>query len=196
MRPVPLKLTAISLEDRLCSQSDWFDDDYVDIQLDPEQAEFFHQELSRIEKDRPWIYSLSELYRASRENLFLERLTTKPHWNFALLNERQGDLLSKALERSPEALSAAAAEWAWFKYSWFHGYRRPVPDWPAYIEIQEGLGIYGQTRYHRFGRRIKRLTQELLLTTTQHVCRYFDGWEWVVNKRRYLSQVLISTYDY
>ena len=39
---------------------------------------------------------------ASRENLFLERLTTKPHWNFPLLNERHGDLLSNALRDRPK----------------------------------------------------------------------------------------------
>ena len=113
-----------------------------------------------------------------------------------MLRAHYGDLLSVALKRSPEALSAVASEWASFKYSWFQQYERPVPDWPAYVEIQEGLGIYGRTRWHRFGRRVKRLAQELLFMTTQHVCRYFDGWEWAAKKQRYLSKVLTSEYEH
>ena len=31
--------------------------------------------------------------------------------------------------------------------------------------------------------------------TTEHVCRHFDGWEWVAKKQRYLSNVLTSEYE-
>ena len=194
MRPFPLKLTTISLEDRLNTESDTFDTDGLDLRIDPKQSVFFHQELTRIEKERTWIYSLSELYLESRKSRFLERLLTKRHWDFPLLQQHYDDLLASALEPSPEALSAAADAWEWFKYSYFGKYRLPVPDWPVYVEIQEGLGIYGRTWAHRYGRRVKRVAQRHMLRIFQYVCRHFGGWKWAAEKQRYLKGVLTSEY--
>jgi hypothetical protein len=54
-----------------------------------------------------------------------------------------------------------------FTNEYFLSRGRPVPGWPQYAEIQEGLGIYGQTKYHRLGRAVKREAQKRLKPLTE-----------------------------
>ena len=56
------------------------------------------------------------------------------------------NFLAEALHRSPETLEQAASEWEAFADELFRNKGRVIPDWPQYVEIQEGVGIYGSWR--------------------------------------------------
>lgn len=70
--------------------------------------------------------------------------------NLDFLNRRYPELLLEALERSSENLALAASLWTEFSHTFFTSRDRGVPDLPLYVEIQEGLGIYGRGWIERF----------------------------------------------
>jgi hypothetical protein len=53
-------------------------------------------------------------------------------------------------------MAIAASLWAEFSNMFYISRGLPVPDSPLYVEIQEGLGIYGHNITGRFLRKIKR----------------------------------------
>src|SRR5271155_5569295 len=77
------------------------------------------------------------------------------------LHREYAELVDEALERSPENLASAARQWKSFADHW-NGRGDPIPDHPSFVEIQEGLGLYGRTPLERSLRRIKRTAQKPL----------------------------------
>jgi hypothetical protein len=118
----------------------------------------FREEISRLEQDRsPGVSRFSTHLRNSRENLFLFDILRTP-LTFTDLMSKFPDLLPAALTQSPEALKGAATEWKHLT-DLYAQLGAQVPDFPLYVEIQEGLGLYGRNALERFLRMIKRRMQ-------------------------------------
>jgi len=147
----PLRLSALSIGDILFRWA------LVPAFLADSQEQRFREEITRLEKERlqraPW---LSHHFWNSRENLFLfDVLRPRIGSTFADLEIKYPDLLPLALKRSPGTWKAAAAEWEYFVNLIGEAgasYLRA----PFYVEIQEGLGLYGKNALERFVRMIKR----------------------------------------
>jgi hypothetical protein len=149
----PLKLSAVPIGNSLFrwgNQSVTF--------LAPSLDQMFQEEISRLEQVRtPGISRFSNHLRNSRENLFLFDILHEP-LDIESLTSKYPDLMPVALTRSPGALKGAATEWK--HLSDFHiQVDGQVPDFPLYIEIQEGLGLYGRNALERFLRMVKRRMQ-------------------------------------
>jgi hypothetical protein len=146
---IPLKLTAISIED------------FWPITLHNNQTQLFRDALCRIERENSGVTKWSETFLKSRENVFLNDILI---WKRTLpyLQQMHPELLEEALHRTPERLALAASEWKLFVDKYFIAWNQTVPDWPLYVEIQETLGIYGQSSFECAFRRIKRNAQKRL----------------------------------
>jgi hypothetical protein len=145
---VPIKLSAISIAD-----SFWRSDPMR--LLDNDNDQFFHSELTRIEQQMSSSTKLSQMFMHSRENLFLSEILFQSV-DFRFLRWRHPQLLSEALQRSPEAMAMAAVHWAEFSNLFYISQGHPIPDLPQYVEIQEALGIYGRSPIERAVRKFKR----------------------------------------
>lgn len=147
----PLRLSALSIGDTLFRWA------LVPLFLADSQEQRFREEISRLEKERlqgaPWF---SRHLRNSRENFFLfDVLQPRVGSTFADLETKYPDLLPLALKRSSETWKAAAAEWEYF-VNLIGEAGAPYLGTPFYVEIQEGLGLYGKNALERFVRMIKR----------------------------------------
>ena len=145
---VPLKLSAISI-----AQS--FFPEESGIKLDGNLDEFFKQELSRIEQERSSSTEWSQMFVHSKENLLLFDILRLGN-GFRELRKNHADLLVEVLHRSTEKLALAATEWKAFTHEFYIDQGLPVPDYPQFVEIQEALGLYGQSQFERTFRRLKR----------------------------------------
>jgi hypothetical protein len=155
----PLKLSALSLGDTLLR---WAPSKRKPF-LQPAQDQQFRQEIARLEQDRlPGSSRLSSLFKTSRENMFLyDILQPRVGCTFADLWFKYPDFLGQVLSRSPEALSAAAAEWEYYT-SLFAKAGISAENTPFYHEIGENLGIIGRTVLSRSLRQLKREIQRKL----------------------------------
>jgi hypothetical protein len=144
---VPINLSAVSL-----AESFWRSDSR--FSLNKENFEFFQTELNRIEQQTSSSSNFSGMLLHSREHMFLQEILVH-HQGISFLKSRYPDILSEALERSPKNMAIAASLWAEYSNTFYISRGRPVPDIPLYVEIQEGLGIYGRRAIQRFLRRIK-----------------------------------------
>jgi hypothetical protein len=104
------------------------------------------------------------------------------------------ELLKNALEYSPKSLAKAGAEWETFTHRFFINRGRPVPDWPLYVQIQEGLGIYGKTSVHRLVRSMKNRAQIPIQVIFGTISLYFPKWGWANRKHCYLTAALGNEY--
>jgi hypothetical protein len=184
-------MTAFSLEDRL------FHYPYSamhKLYLNKTQNAIFFKELHRIESERLSSDYLSTLCQDSERNLFLYFL----YGNLNDLEVFRGTSLEvrvyDLLDRSPERLARAASEWKLFSQKFFINRGRPVPDWPLYVEIQEGLGIYGNSRLHRLQRVLKRKVQLRLKDHLSTVCPQYPQWRWAARLQCYLTAALSNQY--
>jgi hypothetical protein len=91
----------------------------------------------------------------SKENLLLLDILRLGK-GFRGLQKDHGDLLVEVLHRSTQTLALAAAEWKAFAHEFYIDQGLSVPDYPQFVEIQEALGLYGQSRLERTFRRLKR----------------------------------------
>jgi len=152
---VPLKLSAVSMEGSLWRPP-------PRMTLDRNQVELFHQDLGRIEQERSSSTEWSRMFLHSTENQFLiDILRPQMEYTFAGLGWKYPEIFAEALERSPEALESAAAEWKSFT-DLFTSQGLRVPEFPQYIEIKEALGIYGRSSLERAFRKLKRAAQKRL----------------------------------
>ena len=111
-------------------------------------------ELIRIERQTSSSRKLSPILLYSHEHMFLREILLHCV-DFQFLKLRYPELLSEALERSPENIAMAASLWVEFSNTFYISQGLPVPDLPLYVEIQEGLGIYERGSIERFIRKIK-----------------------------------------
>jgi len=122
--------------------------------LNKENAVFFQTELSRMEQTTSST-NLSQMLMHSRENMFLSEVLLRSA-DFRFLRWRHSEILSKALRRSSENMAMASSQWGEFSNLFYISRGRPVPKIPLYVEIQEGLGVYGRGPLERFLRKCRR----------------------------------------
>jgi len=134
---VPLKLSALSIE-----ESFW---EAPEVKLDRKQARLFQSELNRIERKKSFSTEWSQMFQQSKENEFLFDIL-RSGCDIADLRWKYREFLTEALHRSQETIKQAASEWEAFVDEFFRNKGRVIPDWPQYVEIQEGVGIYGPWR--------------------------------------------------
>ena len=126
--------------------------------LNSTQAQLFQDELTRIEQEKSSSSEWSQMFLHSRENMFLHDILKGE--GFPVFQQKYPELLMEALHRSAETLTLAASEWKAFVEDFFRDKGRAVPDSPLYVEIQEGIGIYGGSSFERFVRRLKGTAQK------------------------------------
>ena len=125
------------------------------IKLDGNLDELFKQELSRIERERSLSSEWSQMFVHSKENLLLFDILRLGN-GFTELRKNHADLLVEVLRRSTEKLALAATQWKAFAHEFYIDQGFPVPDYPQFVEIQEPLGLYGQSQFERTFGRLKR----------------------------------------
>jgi hypothetical protein len=123
--------------------------------LNKENVQFFQTELSRIEQQTASSSNISHMLLHSKEHMFLQEILLHPQ-DFQFLKLRHPELLSEALDRSSENMAMAASLWVEFSNMFYTSQGHAVPDLPLYVEIKEGLGIYGRGPIERFLRKTKR----------------------------------------
>ena len=161
--------------------------------LNQTQDDLFRSELSRIEQERP-LNNLSLLYLDSRENLFISHVLLFKGRTLPLLQKYHSVFIKDALTRTSDTMSHAAREWDEFAYNFFRKQGRPIPDWPLYVELQEELGRYGRTQYHRYGRMMKMKVQEELKMIFEEIHLRFPEWKWAARLHCYLTASLWHRY--
>ena len=144
---VPLKLSAVSIAQSFFGWGE-------KLKLDNDLDVFFQQELSRIEQEKSCSREWSQMFCQSEENHFIATIL---RWGFELpkLEQLYPELLRKALYRSPERIARAASEWKIFIYEFYLNKGLPVPDFPVYMEIQEALRKYRESRFKRILRTVQ-----------------------------------------
>jgi hypothetical protein len=151
---LPIKLSQISIAD-----SFWRSDPIYS--LNSKNVEFFQFELSRIEQQTSSSTNFSQMFLHSRENMFLCEILLQTV-DFRFLKRRHPQLLSEALEHSPENIATAASLWTEFA-EFYSSLDESVPDLPLYVEIQESLGIYGRGPIERAVRKLVRRVRKRLM---------------------------------
>ena len=81
----------------------------------------------------------------NHENLFLALVFQGP--SLPELNYSFPKHLEEVFRWSAEHRKQIVLEWNNFASEFYLTRGRPVPDWPAYVDIQESLGIIGSGRY-------------------------------------------------
>jgi hypothetical protein len=189
--PVPTRLSATSLNHRMF---DVLPDDAKEIwSLNATQDGLFPSNLAKIEQERS-SNNLSLLYLDSRENLFMSHVLLFKGRTLPLLQKYHTAFVKQALTRTSDTLARAAHEWDEFTNDFFRKQGRPVPDWPLYVKVQEELGRYGKTQYHRYGRMMKKKVQEELKMIFEDIHLQFPEWKWAARNHCYLTAGLCSRY--
>jgi hypothetical protein len=155
------------------------------IKLDSSQIQLFQSELSHIEQEKLSSTAWSQMFLNSRENKFLfDILRPRDDETFIDWRRRYPDLLKEAFHRSPKSLELAASEWKSFTYQFLKD-----RDNPPFIEIQEGLGIYGRSpflrRLKRFSQRRLNMMWDAISEPWRKVCRKGE----IIDLKRYRAYV-------
>jgi hypothetical protein len=159
------------------------------------QSQQFDDEFRRLEWERSSSDRLLQLYlNESKVSLFLDRILLRPDYDLPQLALSFPELLREALTKNPQIMPHIAWEWQAFTEEFFLSRGRPVPDWSQYVEVQQGLGLYGQTKYHRIARETKRKVQMALELVLRPVCGLYPGWGWASRKHCYLTAALSDEY--
>ena len=122
------------------------------------------------------------LYRGclkSTENQFSDRILLRTVFDMNLLKKHYPRQFDEASQRTPEKVKGAAKIWVAFERIYFASQGNPVPDWPPYVEIQEGLGRCGTSPIHRFRRKMKAFGRRQLLRVFEKLCIIFPNWKFV-----------------
>ena len=184
----PLKMTALSLRERFYHL--YFIDrnvSFTDFHI-YSSDESVHA-LQVRGNDRP---SLNYLEESNHENLFLCKIFEGA--SLAQLNYSFPDHVKDTLSWASEHRNDLVVEWELFASKFYLQYGRPLPEWPAYVDIQESLGIMGASQYHQAARKYKRTAQYKLKLIFDRICEVFPGWKWAAMKRCYLSGALCEKY--
>jgi hypothetical protein len=171
--PVPLTLSAMALGTKLF---EYCRAPHHTLFLNSGQEDEFQQHLARIERERSNSSILSTFYNESSENFFLYLLLEGFRWTDIEMTRPK--VFAEALKRTPESLLDARREWETFKRIFFTNQGRPVPFWPAYLEIERDLGIIGNSQYvmKRLGLELK--FQNLLVPVLRRITMMFPGSNW------------------
>lgn len=96
--------------------------------------------------------------------------------------------------RTPENMFRARVEWEKFAATYFYRRNRPVPYWQWCEDVQEGLGIVGNSTLERAGRWLKRETDRQLETVLGVLAPGFPEWEWIQKKYCYMQAAFSEEY--
>jgi hypothetical protein len=91
-------------------------------------------------------------------------------------------------------LALAKSEWEIFSNAYYREMDRPVPDWPVYVEIQEGLGLLENSEAQRSQRKLKRRIQGALKVFLDNLSERFPGWTWLIRERCHLAAAVSDQY--
>jgi hypothetical protein len=166
------------------------------IRIEPEQEDFFHQELRRIEMERsPNSSAITSQWLNAERNVFtlMVIISWSGYLNDQFLETKHKKFFDEALERSPENMKLARAEWEWFVETFYTQMGRPLPDWPIYIEIQEGLRI-DRNSYQRLARVLKAQVYWLLKKAFGGMAKRYPSWRWAREQHCYYSAGLLEKY--
>lgn len=171
----PFRMTALSLRERfyhlyLIDRNVSF----TDFHVNPSD-EFVHA-LQVREKGRHSLDSAklaNYLESSNHENLFLCKILGGA--SLAQLNYSFPDHIKEVLSWASVHRNDLVVEWELFASKYYLQYGRPLPEWPAFVDIQESLGIMGGTQYHQAGRKYKRTAQEKLQLVFDRICEVFPG---------------------
>jgi hypothetical protein len=113
------------------------------------------------------------MFLQSEENRFLFKILRPRKIGYHLRDLRSEfpKIFDEAVHRSQETLEMAESEWELFADEFYRNRGLLVPDWPNYVEIQEGLGIYGRSPFERKLRKLKRRIQRQLNLLLYRICR-------------------------
>jgi hypothetical protein len=156
------------------------------------QDRLFLKEFARIEEERSKSNNLSSLYNNSDKNVFVERIL---FWlvSNGLLELVHPEYMAEALKKTPETLAAAASEWDRFSNTYYRDLGRPVPDWPVFEEIQEGLGLsMPSDRYTH--RQLKRKLQRQLQLVVERISERIPSLKWAASAQCYLAAAISDKY--
>jgi hypothetical protein len=137
------------------------------LELDLEVDDLFKQELHRLELQNSSSATWSQMFTHSRKNLFVFDVV-RIGCNFAKLKEVHPDLFSEALARNSMRIDQAATEWKSFIEGKYSSKGLVIPDYPQFIQIQEALGLYGQSKLERTLRRIKSRIRKCWYVIVDH----------------------------
>lgn len=96
--------------------------------------------------------------------------------------------------RTAENLAQAKNEWIRFADIYFHRQNRPIPYWNWCVELQESLGLVGNSTFARAGRWLQRETDawwEKVFTT---LSQKFPGSRWIQEKHCYFTAAFSEDY--
>jgi hypothetical protein len=96
--------------------------------------------------------------------------------------------------RTSENIFRARIEWERFAEMYFHHRNRPVPYWQWCEDVQEGLGIVGNSTFERASRWLKRETDRQLEMVLGVLATGFPEWGWIQRKYCYLQAALSEEY--
>ena len=191
---VPLKLSALSMQERFYDYFYLWDNNVSIANFHVHQSNLFLREFNRQEEEYSDLnashLSLTYLDDTDHENLFL--WLASQGMSLQGLNLSFPNLVKKAIDLSGVGKRKIEEEWANFASEFFHCRGRPVPDWPAYVYIQESLGILGNTPSHRTARKIKKTMQGKLRSFLEKICILFPNWAWAARKKCYLDGALLT----
>jgi hypothetical protein len=180
--PVPIKFSALALGTKLFDYCRAHHEKEI---LNSAQEDEFHQELTRLEREHSNSSVLSQFYTESKENFFLELLLSGR--NLADLHKYRPKELAAALKRTPQKILDTKREWQDFTRIFFTSQGRPVPSWPAYVEIQQGLGILGRSKYSMMKIGLTDKVQSVLLVVLRRILNMFPRSTWAKGKYCYLQ---------
>jgi hypothetical protein len=185
---VPLQLSVVSTVERLARV---VGSESVINSYNDSQSSLYQQELQRIEREQSSSDVLSQLYLSASENMFMDNFLLFGN-SLPQLHDCNPDVLEEALEWSHDALVTVRSEWEHFVDDFYTSRRRALPDWPQYVEIQKGLGMYG--RFH-FPREFKKKAQVQLARVFGLLCRRFPRWKWATLRHCYFTSALSDKYE-
>ena len=166
---------------------------FTDFHVNP--SDEFIRALQVRGKDRPSLVGAkltNYLESSNHENLFLRKIFDGA--SLAQLNYSFPDHVKDVLSWASEHRNDLVVEWELFASKFYLQHGRPLPEWPAYVDIQESLGIIGASQYHQAARKYKKTAQEKLKLVFDRICELFPGWKWAAMKRCYLSGALCEKY--
>jgi hypothetical protein len=104
--------------------------------------------------------NFSQMLLHTRENMFLSDILLQGV-KLETLRWSHPEILSNALQWSSENMEMAASLWAEFSNLFYTSRGRQVPELPLFVEIQEGLGVYGRGPIEKCLRKFNVLLDKL-----------------------------------
>lgn len=189
---VPLRLTAQPLEDIL------FPAQIIRAAtrrkvLNETQEDEFVAEVQALEKTISPGGHVAQLFADADINAFLYNALVTG--NVSTLRELNVWLWREATEKTPQAMESA--RWLWKAVvKNFEENNRPVPDWPLFIEMQEGLELRETNLWSRIKRGVERIRLKGLLALMDNLPPWVPKNDWVEKRHCYLRAMFAEKWEF